>query len=444
MSRPARSPRRRWLPWARGLAPLILLSGVLAACTGTTENVPPLLLAVGRLDPSTSQPEMVLVEDNFTANQSTPRTLTVVPNSARTLAYPAVSADVVDRTGTRSTLVVLTRQLSGSGATTDPVSALRFYAFQGIDPASPTAFQLLRTVQLTGASGDPFYQSGACFTSVQISYDGRYAALLSDPQTCAPNSGNPPALYSLDTQNTSAHYQIAPNQPLLAAAPFDDQAQVGEKLYFLISGGVGGASNAEIWSTPVPYDPTAVPPIADTQASLPGLQQTELTNDGSQFVALTNQNPYQTNYMASYLEAVTPGTSITTGQQVATVNDARAMAIDPSGATQQVVVAGYYGSTGFGQTAVHPDPTHMPTATTPYTYGYTGVAAAIDPVNRFGYVVNDNQIVVLDLLSVTTDPTSLWYKPFSFSPNDLQLPQNPATGRYVTALDWTRAKSTTP
>lgn len=428
--------------WFRGLIPLLLLTGIVTGCTGTTENVPPLLLAIGRQDPTNASAyQMVLVEDNYTANQSTTRALTVVPNSARPLAYPAVASDVVDRTGTRSTMVVLTRQLSGTNASTSPVSFLRFFNLQGIDPTSPSAFQeqSSRAIELTGTTGDPFYNSGACFTSVQISYDGRYAALLSSPQACDPASGNPPALYVLDTQSPTTHYQIAAPNPLLDVTPFDDQAQLGEQLYFLVQGGaVGGASNAELYSFEVPYDPTVQP--ADAQLSLPGIDQTTLTSNGSQLVALTNPDPYTTpSYQASFVQAVSLAGSNPQGQQVATVFGARAFAVDPSSATQQIVVAGFDAS-GDGEITVHPDPTTTATATTPYYYDYTGVAATIDPINRFGYVVDENQIVVLDLLSITGGSTT-WYKPFTLT---LPLPTNTATSHYETALTWTRAKGTTP
>ncbi|MEJ2292195.1 MAG: hypothetical protein P8Y05_10840 [Deinococcales bacterium] len=381
---------------------------------------------------------MVLVEDNYTANQTTGRTLSVVPNSERSLTYPAVASDVVDRTGTRSTMVVLTRQLSGTTATTSPVSWLRFFDLQNIVPSNPGAFRQVRAIQLTGASGDPFFGTGACFTAVQVSLDGRYATLLNSPAACDPNSSSPPSMFVLDTQNPTTYYDITSSvgPPILDAAPFDDQAQVGEKVYFLVSGGsTGGVNNAEIYTFDVPYDPTVQP--ADAQMFLPGQDQTELASNGSELVAMTNPDPYSpTNYPASYVQAV-PLSGSSQSQQVDTVPGATALAVDPSGATQQVVVAGRT-STG-GEITVHPDATSNATATTSAGYNYTGVAATIDPVNRFGYVIDSGQIVVLDLLTVGSG-SSTWYRPFGLT---LTLPRT-TTAQYATTVAWTRAKQSTP
>ncbi len=186
----------------RTLAPLLLLlAGVVAGCTGTSENVPPLLLAVGRQDPTNpSASQLVLVEDNFTTNQSTARTLTVVPGSARPLPYPAVASDVVDRAGARSSMVVLTRDLSGG---TSPSSALVTFNLVGIDPAAPTAFARQSTTPLTGAAGDAL-QSYAplCLTGVTVSATGRYVTLLDDPRACN-DTVRYPQLFQLDTQTGS-------------------------------------------------------------------------------------------------------------------------------------------------------------------------------------------------------------------------------------------------
>ena len=168
----------------RTLAPLLLLLvGVVAGCTGTSENVPPLLLAVGRQDPTNpSASQMVLVEDNFTTNQATLRTLTVVPGSARPLPYPAVASDVVDRAGARSSMVVLTRDLSGG---TSPSSALATFNLVGIDPAAPTAFAQQSTTALSGAAGDALQSyAPVCPTGVTVSATGRYVTLLDDPAAC--------------------------------------------------------------------------------------------------------------------------------------------------------------------------------------------------------------------------------------------------------------------
>lgn len=420
----------------RTLAPLLLLLlGMAAGCTGTSENVPPLLLAVGRQDPTNpSASQMVLVEDNFTTNQATARTLTVVPGSARPLPYPAVASDVVDRAGTRSSMVVLTRELPGG---TSPSSALVTFNLVGIDPGAPTAFVKQSTTPLTGASGDPLQADApVCPTGVTVSATGRYVTILDDPRACNDTSRFP-RLFQLDTRTGNAQPVVLSSgvQVTQPTVPVDDQIAPGETLYFLVP----GTNDAQVWADAVPHDAS----LAKTVASLPGRDQIALATNGTDLMAVTNPYPYTSGtYAQSYVQTVTPGLLAPAGKQIDTVSGANAAAIDPSGATSQVVVAGHNAS-GSGQIAVHPDASTKATATTPYYAGYTGVAAAIDPGNRFGYVVDNERIVVLDLLTVTSQQTG-WYKAFDFSSTtDLALPKD-AADRYDTALAWTRAKPTPP
>ncbi len=420
----------------RTLAPLLLLLvGVVAGCTGTSENVPPLLLAVGRQDPTNpSASQMVLVEDNFTTNQATLRTLTVVPGSARPLPYPAVASDVVDRAGARSSMVVLTRDLSGG---TSPSSALATFNLVGIDPAAPTAFAQQSTTALSGAAGDALQSyAPVCPTGVTVSATGRYVTILDDPAACN-DTARYPQLFQLDTQTGNVQPVVLNSgvQVTQPTVPVDDQITPDETLYFLVP----GTNNAQVWADPVPHDTS----LEKQVASLPSQDQTALATNGTDLVAVTNPYPYTSgSYVQSFVQTVTPGLLTPTGTQIDTIYGANALAIDPSDATSQVVVAGH-SSTGYGQIAVHPDPSTKPTATTLDYAGYSGTAAAIDPVNRFAYVVDNERIVVLDLLSIASQPNG-WYKAFDFSStSDLALPQD-ATGRYATALAWTRAKPTTP
>ncbi len=200
-----------------------------------------------------------------------------------------------------------------------------------------------------------------------------------------------------------------------------------------------GTNDAQVWADPVPHDTS----LEKQVASLPGQDQIALSTNGTDLVAVTNPYLYASGtYAQSYVQTVTPGLLTPAGTQIDTIYGANVLAIDPSGATSQVVVAGH-SSTGYGQIAVHPDPGTKATATTLAYAGYTGTAAAIDPVNRFAYVVDNERIVVLDLLSIANQPNG-WYKAFDFSStSDLALPRD-ATGRYETALAWTRAKPTTP
>ncbi len=415
----------------RALLSLLGLAALLAGCTGTTPNIPPLLLALGRSNPSSGNPEMVLVEDNF---PNAPRTLTVVPNSAQTLTYPAVASDVVDRAGARSAMVVLTRDLAGG---TSPASRLLTFNLANIDPAAPTAFQQTSTpIQLTGAPATNPVFSGSngpwCFNGVTVSLTGRYVTLLDDPLACG-DSSRYPRLYQLDTSTTPPTVKpvvlASGVQTTLATVPFDDQASTNETLYFLVS----GTTYAQVFADPVPHTSATAP--TNPIASLPSLQQTVLLGindqlgDLSQLVAITNQDPYAVNSNTSDIQALNVSTNAYTDKQ--TVDGARALAVDPAGITSQAVVA------GSSQLAVHSSPGVSPPAETLATYGLTGVAAAIDPLNQFAYVVDDNQITVLDLLQVTTcSTTACWYA--AFHPV-LSLPTNPATSQVVTTLALARS-----
>ena len=413
----------------RALAALLALPLLVTACTGTSENVPPLLLAVGRVDATSGKPQMVLVEDGFNPAGGTPNPrLSVLESSARNVTYAPVAADVVDRTGSRSSVYVLTRDLAGG---TDPASVLLRFNLAGIDPAAPSAFSQTAKIDLTGAPGDVLQsEAPACFTGLTVSRSGRYVTLLDDPGACG-DTTRFPRLFQLDTQaGTFVPVVKAGVQNVLPATPFDDQAATDETLYLLQP----GTTNAQVWTDPVPHDAT----LLQQATTLPSQDQLALRSDGTNLVAVTNGDRYNpTANGPSTLEAVNP-VSLGSSTQVDTVPGARVLAVDPTGAQSEAVVAGY------DQIALHKDATTKlaSDATTPTSYDYTGVAAAIDPTEGFAYVVGNDRIVILDLLNFEAQRS--WYpSPYYVPTLDLNLPTD-ATGRYVTALAWTRAAGPTP
>lgn len=406
----------------RAVAALLGVVALLAGCTGTTANIPPLLLAIGRTDPTTSSPEMVLVEDNF-PNQ--PR-FTIVANSEQPLPYPAVASDVVDRAGTRQTMVVLTRDTTGAN------SALVSFNLANIDPAAPTAFQQTSSLQLTGGTS-PLFSGGQgpwCFSGLSVSYTGQYVYLIDDPNACAatPTVGAPVRLYEVDTTQ-GTEQQILPASNMQATVPYDDQSDTTESVYFL----VGGIGYAQLYQAPVPYVATEATQVA----TFPGTGQLALRYNGASLVAITNSQPYGPPVdVPSTLEAIAlPASGI--ASSITTVDGARALGVEPSGISPQAVVAGF--ASGYGQTFVHASPTDTNPAQTAPVYNLTGVAVAIDPANNFAYVLNNGQIVLIDLLNASPS-SQTWYttSTSSLSASDLQLPTD-AGGRYVTALAWTRA-----
>lgn len=424
----------------RTLAPLLLLLvGVVAGCTGTSENVPPLLLAIGRQDPANpAVSQMVLVEDNFPGQ---PR-FSVLTSSERPLPYPAVASDVVDRAGTRSAMVVLTRQLVG----TAPASALVVFQLSRIHPTTPTAFHETNRVQLTGGTNPVFNNSSGpwCFSHITVSKDGRYAYLIDDPNACAstPTTGSPGLsvpirLFQVDMQSSTGNPTEIVQSPIQPTAPLDDQNATQETLYFLVN----AVNNAQLYSVPVPFIPSQDRP-STIGTTFEGNDQLALRSNGDELITVTNSDPYGTPAnVSSNLESLAlPLGGV--AAKVAAVNGARTLAMDPTGFTQSVVVAGY------NQSSVYATPTDKSPAETPSYYGLTGVAAAIDPTNAFGYVLDDGRIVLLDL-SAATSSGERWYwaYPYAQDPSPpssaLQLPKD-AAGRYVTALAWARSQIPVP
>lgn len=422
--------------WARGLLPLVALSFVLVACTGTTENLPPLLLAVSRVYGAGSAPQMVLVEDSYNssnASATSSSSPTVLNGSAEPLPYPAVASDTVDRAGNRPAVIVLTRDLAGG---TSPASALVTFNLTGIDPASPTAFRQTSLLQLTGGTTPLFSGTGGpwCFSGISVSLTGRFVYLVDDPNAClsSPTPGAVVRLYQVDTATRQATEVAPPSSPLLPTVPFDDQqSSPNESLYVAVQGVQG--SFAQLWKVPVPYDSTQW-----TQpATMTGTDQLALKGSGTTLLTATNASPYgtPTQGVPSAIDSLSLPAS-GGGTSVATIDGVRAMAVDPTGASTQVVVAGY------DRSAVLAKPSDaQPEAETPSYYGLTGVAATMDYRNNYAYVINNGTIVRLDLLSLGTS-SSGWYAKFSLS-TDLALPTD-AGGRYLAALSWARAIAAAP
>lgn len=166
------------------LAAALLSTALLSACTGTTEPGNPVLLVVGQQDGAAS--EVVLIEDTFAERGATPDRFAFVEGSARALPAPAVAYDVVDRSTTRSELVVLSRGTPQAGGAP---AQLTFFALSGLNPDNPEAF--VQTRQLELADLEVFAQNlpnpTFCPTNVQVTQNGLYAAVLNNPQVCGGN-----------------------------------------------------------------------------------------------------------------------------------------------------------------------------------------------------------------------------------------------------------------
>jgi hypothetical protein len=357
----------------RGWALVVLLA--LAACTGTQEPQLPTLLVVGSVGPS--GPQLSLLEDIRDPAATPPRRLEPVPGSELPLPAPPVSLDVVDRNGSRAELVVLVDD--------DTRTELRFVDLEGLDPTTPNPLEESRGMvdldlvlaEVIAAVGGPL-----CLTEVQVSIDGRYAALLDDG-TC--RTGGVPDIYVIDTISPRLVYAASQNisiVDILPAGIYVDQAR--ELLYFAS----GSATGTDVHSLPI----TEPDPLVDVGTAAVTLtsepEGTDLTHAGPGIALLAFD---QLSVVPLADEAGGP-----TGP-VQTVQDAERVLPDPSGSLDEVVVFAP------NRIAVHSDagdanPFLSSVLQTPV------VDATLEPVDRFAYLLAEGGIFILDLIPRETEP----------------------------------------
>lgn len=399
------------------LAALVLTLG---GCTGTSEVSAPLLLVTGIQDASTTPatPQLALVEDAYSPTQPTADRLRFVAGSRRDLPEPAVALDFRDRAGDRDVAAVLTRALSGA----TPSSHLLFFDVAGVAPAAPAAFAertgerleltggpdaLLRDDVLSGF-GLP---GGACPDAVQVSRDGSLVAVLDARDACTPGD-TLTNLFLIDRSGSTPTVSVVtPAAPVLPVPPYLDQGRLREALDFLVQ----GTSRAQVYrkvlpdGTPgqvgqltLPYDPSN--PLRDA------------TGTGTTFLAVAPDRLLSVEVAANGAAG-----------DVATVSNTRALAVDPTGATPQVLVL------GATRTAVHANPTDGE----PSELSASGYGVALDPVNRFGYVSADGAISIIDLLALPTSGSSA-SAVITLALPELSFPER-SDGTPVTVLGWARA-----
>jgi hypothetical protein len=303
----------------RLIAPALLL--MLAACTGTFELRPPILLAVTFDD---GAPQVALIRDNFaTTSAGTPRELTFLDTSRRPLPAPAVAIDVVDRAGDRPTLTVLSRE------TAAPFRGhLSGFDLAGIDPADPTAFaedadysrdltDLLRNQP--ELADDAEY----CLVDLQISRSGRYLALLEDRTVCGAEDVT--ALYVVDLDDDSLVIAVD-TEPLVAAGLYLDQGD--DTLHFVVEG-VGNAGLERI--TLGSGDRTVVADITGQEQVDVGRVAAPPGAEGVRLVALSSDSFQAINDDLSPAEV---------GPELSTEVGARALIADPFELSAQLFILG--------------------------------------------------------------------------------------------------------
>jgi hypothetical protein len=206
---------------------LVLLVLVLTSCTGTTETDPPVFLIAGVNNPG--KPQLLLYRDDFLSDT---KRFVLFKNKVKDkdvdilLSAPPIAFDIVDRTTTRTELVVLTREADGT-------SFLEFFDLRGIETPADFVETTAKQIALAKRTDLPT-NIDICPTSVQVTRDGTVAILLNDPQSCGRASDI--RLIFIDLVNNKYITQYKPSGafPLSPAPPVLDQS--GDSLYFLQEG----------------------------------------------------------------------------------------------------------------------------------------------------------------------------------------------------------------
>ena len=168
-----------------------LILFALVACTGTTETGVPILLVVGYQENAAdgAEGQVGLVRDTFDVAGAA-REISFVEGSSRPLPAAPIAFDLTDRSNTRDTLVVLSRN-DGAANVNDSEAFLNFFNLEGVGADDPTAFERtgLEELELSAdaldtTDSDLPLDLNFCPVDVQVSESGRYAALLHDGEPC--------------------------------------------------------------------------------------------------------------------------------------------------------------------------------------------------------------------------------------------------------------------
>lgn len=203
----------KWL-WALTLLVLVLASG----CTGTVEDPIETLLIVGFT--SEGRGQLALIENRILQDG----TLTWLTESVRDLPGLPLAADVVDRARERTALAVLSRDRDNPR-----VSYLSTFNLRNLAPDRLDGFA--ETREMIALNNLPGPQPAViCPTRLQVSSDGRFAAVLNQPSACDATGDISISVIELDQDPRFVkHYEGM--FALVANALVIDQA--GDTLYFL-------------------------------------------------------------------------------------------------------------------------------------------------------------------------------------------------------------------
>lgn len=363
----------------RSLGALLLLSLLLAACTGTGSPVTPRLLFVTHQPAGGSGWEAVLVVDNGTAVD--PR-LEYVADTAFALPGEPVAADVTDRAGGRTEVMLL---LEASG---DDYLLQRFATpdepVDSLTQLAPTGPAISVRDFLTDAVNGDVTPAELCPQHLQVSRDGRTVVLLNHPESCG-SSLERPEILVLDLESGEA-LSVGGSEAMLEGPVPVIVDQDSDTLYFAVTGTGDVAMDVRSLD-----DVTVAPPPGSNRVF------TDSGQEGHVDMALLADSMVLLSRTGLYSLPLSGSGSST--------------AVPESGATG--LVKDPYGQAGFvavlrsGRLAVHQTPA-TPVVETRDVLSLSGTVppgrATFDSQHYYVYVLHQERIQVADLLDFTAEP----------------------------------------
>jgi hypothetical protein len=375
--------RRHFLLVLAGLLTALLL----AACTGTTEQQPSILLAVGYTDTTVSPnvPHVALVEDTFGPAGASPNRFKFLADSVRALPATPVAEDVVQRGSARGTLVVLSRNDSSSAHT----GYLSFFNLADIDPDAPTAFKESRnpiTISLSALGNTASFPTltGFCPTGVQVSADGDYVALLSDNSANGPCANTGTDAIDIIQVNSNppreiAHLDTVSGGPVMVSSFYLDQTQSPGVLYYFIRTASGARLQA--------YDlnPNNSNPESDLGVTVPLSNPAvdvipDLGAQGSSLIALRDSSFVPINSYASANIKLGAAVNLPVGGNTKLILD------DFQSLPEVLVLSSSYLTVALNNQDKSPK--------------YTSVSAVdgtLEPLTGFGYLLGSQSLILFDV-----------------------------------------------
>ena len=385
---------------------ILLITGILTACTGTTEEQAPTLLIVGY--GAQDNGRIALVKDSaFTSNVLADRfdfledSVRPLPENSSPVAY-----DLIDRVNTRRKLVVLSRDSSNN-------SFLSFFDTAAVNTdALDSSFSEFTSERLTLADiqidASLSQNIVLCPVQVQASQSGRYLALLSDQSVC--NSTNQDISVDLIDLEAPGGATIVQHVQSILIFPtmYLRQSQSGDsdRLFYFRQ----EANGAELNYWPIPTRSDSSPDfevvttdvviediVSDPVLSLSEVQDTLVALLQSRFATITNAN-------------ATPSL----GDVIATSSSSKRLIVDDYQETPEVVVLN---ETRF---TVHSSVSD----TSGVSEDIEATDGTIQSRQDFVYFVGDGDIILFDIkdFSEDDDSSDLDDKTASFSISQLEEP----------------------